>query len=219
MIAIIAILVAMLLPALQMAKEAAWATTCKSNMKQIATGCNLYAGDNDFYYPPDATYYSGLTWKGTYKTALYVYWHSAIYMGQYVGNNNICSSAFAPEEQRPSTKVLFCPKWDMNYNWKASGASQVNLGIGYNEASDFTGPGWKWLPITCAGRPPSQVVTHVDTPNIWKFSNFDVLQPSPPTYRHNNNCNVTFLDGHVSSSSNLNNDSQNGLVYKSIHIY
>ncbi len=214
-IAIIAVLVALFLPALQMAKETAWGTACKSNMKQIAAGCMMYAGDNDAYYPPDATYYSSLTWKGTTRTALYVMWHSAMYMGQYVGNSNVCSSAFEPWEQPPSTKVLFCPKWDMNYDWKAPGASQVNLGIGYNEASDFTGPGWKWVPITCTNR-ASQVVTHVDTASIWKFSNFDVTKPSPPYYRHGNSCNVTFLDGHVSSSANLNNDNQNGLIFKSL---
>ena len=44
-IAIIAILAALLLPALALAKYKAKVTTCKSNYKQWATAVNLYAGD------------------------------------------------------------------------------------------------------------------------------------------------------------------------------
>ena len=46
-IAIIAILAAILFPVFAQAKEAAHATTCLSNTKQIALGQLLYSGDND----------------------------------------------------------------------------------------------------------------------------------------------------------------------------
>jgi competence protein ComGC len=50
-IAIIAILAAMLLPALQKAKAKANQSKCVSNFKQLGTAANLYCGDNNTVYP------------------------------------------------------------------------------------------------------------------------------------------------------------------------
>jgi len=50
-VAIIAILAAMLLPALAAAREKARRSTCMNNMKQIATGLASYTGDYGGYFP------------------------------------------------------------------------------------------------------------------------------------------------------------------------
>lgn len=50
-VAIIAILAAMLLPALQRTRERARAIDCANNLRQLGIGFALFAGDNDSYFP------------------------------------------------------------------------------------------------------------------------------------------------------------------------
>src|SRR5271154_2696316 len=82
-IAIIAILAAMLLPALASAKQRAWTTSCTSNLHQVGLGMRMFADDNTELYP---------------ESGGDIYWgkidpetHKASWMEQavsYVGNTN-----------------------------------------------------------------------------------------------------------------------------------
>lgn len=80
-IAIIAILAAMLLPALAKAREKARAISCVSNMKQINLGMNMYLGDSDDVFPRSINNWprDGAAYPGT--------WHQAIH--SYVGDKKL----------------------------------------------------------------------------------------------------------------------------------
>ena len=82
-IAIIAILAAMLLPALQQARDRARATTCVSNLKQMGTIARTYMDDHREFWPagkPDWVQIDGL-----YSTN-YVY---NFYKGKYIGKGAV----------------------------------------------------------------------------------------------------------------------------------
>ena len=79
-IAIIAILAAMLLPALQNAREQSRSSACQNNLKQIATFAGMYVDDNKEYLSPSEcmdhngfvaklTPYSGIDYKKASKSA------------------------------------------------------------------------------------------------------------------------------------------------------
>jgi len=82
-IAIIAILAAMLLPALSKAKQKAWTTSCNSNLHQIGLGMRMFADDNSEQYPESA---GNIYWDATSATTQKQSWMQQIF--SYVGDKN-----------------------------------------------------------------------------------------------------------------------------------
>jgi prepilin-type processing-associated H-X9-DG protein len=99
-IAIIAILAAMLLPALAKAKAKAHRTQCMSNMKQLGLGFHMFVSDNSDMYPP-AAYATGdyqyqLTWDD------YIHRH----IGGIASQDDLILGVTSPGA---TPKVLRCP--------------------------------------------------------------------------------------------------------------
>jgi prepilin-type N-terminal cleavage/methylation domain-containing protein len=111
-IAIIAILAAMLLPALSAAKKKAQAIACVSNLKQAALAIQMYANDNNDLLP--APYglgssqlawqvgpYSGTTWGGGAGS-----YQIGVYIQDYLAKGSVIQVS-----GRSEIKVLNCPAW------------------------------------------------------------------------------------------------------------
>ena len=83
-IAIIAILAAMLLPALGKAKERAWTIACNSNLHQISLGFVMFGSDNDGRYPQSG---GSIPWNVFNSDAPTNGWMQQMF--QYVQNTNV----------------------------------------------------------------------------------------------------------------------------------
>jgi prepilin-type N-terminal cleavage/methylation domain-containing protein/prepilin-type processing-associated H-X9-DG protein len=87
-IAIIAILAAMLLPALSAAKQRAWTTSCISNLRQVGLGMRMFADENSEFYPESGTdiYWNNTDYEPPAGSGLQS-WMQQIYSN--VGNTNV----------------------------------------------------------------------------------------------------------------------------------
>ena len=106
-IAIIAILAAMLLPALAAAKQKAYRASCTNNLKQIGVGLNIYAGDFSDFFPSSGWVSGGNPWE-THEVMRY----SGV--GKSVGTGGVTQGPYAMGslffgKMIPDGKVFYCP--------------------------------------------------------------------------------------------------------------
>ena len=99
-IAIIAILAAMLLPALKTAREMAKATSCKNNMIQLGRLSEMYSLDNQEVFLPYRQYYS----SSNYYAYAYILARAGYFKGFPVWAN-----PGNPTYQAAQIKILECP--------------------------------------------------------------------------------------------------------------
>lgn len=105
-IAIIAVLIGLLLPAVQKVREAAARSKCQNNLKQLGLALHNYECANG-YYPPAGTYYSGVTGDSWCLQALIL-----PYVEQ-ANLQNLCdfsrSYSIQPQVTQVRVPIFICP--------------------------------------------------------------------------------------------------------------
>jgi type II secretory pathway pseudopilin PulG len=123
-IAIIAILAALLLPALSSAKQAAYKAECASNLKQWGLAINMYAGDNQNSFP-DLTAANTPNSTGAKDLAWMPYNFNDWFYQPYLFKDNHFG------KDRALTSVLYCPTDLWHRLVEQTPGYTTNL-IGYN---------------------------------------------------------------------------------------
>jgi prepilin-type N-terminal cleavage/methylation domain-containing protein len=172
-IAIISILAAMLLPALQNAREKARSTVCKNSLKQLYLASMLYAQDFEDYLP----------WGGTKSTDPAKPWTECL--GPYLK-----SAYFHDRVDRVYWK---CPS-DRESGLYSYGISQKLMGEKMGQIAYEV----SYMLTTATS---SQLVLYADkiSDSIPRLTYLD--QSMYP--RHNGLCNFVCLDGHVDSRARV----------------
>jgi prepilin-type N-terminal cleavage/methylation domain-containing protein/prepilin-type processing-associated H-X9-DG protein len=211
-IAIIAILAALLLPALARAKEKAKTTQCFSNMRQLGIATQLYATDNNDYVPGD-NFGGGYF----YANMLAPYVSSVKIEGNQVYNANVlytnysrigvyhCPSFLAPNTAGQSPYTLH---YTINsIDFAAYAASRTYIHADYQKLSSIpTGASRVAYFAEISDNPPFDPKNFAGY-NIWETTDtaFDPkgLPNSNPRMiksidkRHGGSTALAFLDGHI----------------------
>ena len=211
-IAIIAIIAAMLLPALAGAKRKAYETGCCSNLRQVGLGLTLWIDENEGWLPPGQNSPFGL-FEGQrpgYEANLSYQYDLAYYLPA-------CLGLPAPDSTLRVVKILFCPGFARYGITTANIATNTCYAItqGGNNKLSFSPFGYP--PSGTSGQLPPHKLSEVQTAkslsDVWVLVDVDrvlIIDTSntwqaqlPDKPVHGSVRNYLYFDNHVGTKKVL----------------
>jgi len=198
-VAIIAILAAMLLPALDKARAQAKKTSCLGNFRQIGLGAAGYSADNNDYYCP-STFANWDTAVGYERNWIVLLWPYA-------------AGGHFPASHTPRKSIVICPAGTPNDLFSAGGQPITNLAWNARLGNGY----YKYRKITNCSK-PSLAGTMTDVSNVNNYNNKDIYTGTSNnrdfnslsalqswiSMRHSGLDNVLYADGHAASRKLIN---------------
>ena len=186
-IAIIAILAAVLLPALNSAREKARSISCCNQMKQIGTAVIMYAGENQ-----DGIPLSGRTTFGGSQV-----WN--LLLGQYLSFKMTPEGYFNSDACRgnalyrcPSDRA---PMGGVGSGWDDARLGPAGLSYGFNACLDGYTTGSSGYKLSMIKR-PSEINSVTECKTWYNTPEFDWAKFP---HRNGKGLNIAWIDGHATS--------------------